>query len=92
MNIHTKVEAEGEVGKLITGLSICSSLGQLNAVGAEPASMEDIQDEFFEGAGVKVTFADRVCWMEPREVTAFIDALDLSLRVYLDRYRRANLD
>ncbi len=89
MQIHTKLEEEGEVGRLITGLSICSSLGQLNAVGADPATIEDIQDEFFEGAGVKVTFADRVCWMEPSEVYAFIDALRLSLGVFIARLRKA---
>ncbi len=92
MGIHTQIAEEGEVGKKFTELSMCAVNGQLNAITVEPATLEDIQHEFFEGAIVRVQFADRACWMEPRQIEDLIGALELSLRIGLQRWHRSGID
>ena len=43
-----------------------------------PASVEDMNEEYWEDSFVRLQVADRVVWMETEEVQALIDLLVLA--------------
>ena len=57
-----------QIGGDIVRMRIGAVNGPLHAISVSPASVEDMNEEYWEDSFVRLQVADRVVWMETEEV------------------------
>lgn len=94
--VHRLIETDDENGKKyptgggIVRMRIGAVNGSLHTIEVSPVSVEDMKEEGWEDSFVRLQVADRVVWMEPKEVQTLIDFLVLAHGASLRNYDIAN--
>lgn len=84
-----KTGKEFQIGGGIVQMQIGAVNGPLDTINVSPVSVEEMKGEYWESSFVRFQVADRVVWMETKEVEVLIELLELAHDASVLNYNKA---